>query len=64
MEEIKTKYWEAISGLDPLKLPRPPKPVDEPKKPEEKKADAPAAPPAEAPAAPPPEAPKEVTASA
>ena len=31
---------------------------------EEKKADAPAAPPAEAPAAPPPEAPKEVTASA
>jgi hypothetical protein len=64
MEEIKTKYWEAISGLDPLKLPRPPKPVDEPKKPEEKKADAPAAAPAEAPAAPPPEAPKEVTASA
>ena len=56
MEEIKTKYWEAISGLDPLKLPRPPKPTDEPKKPEEKKADAPAAPP--------PEAPKEVTASA
>ena len=39
MEEIKTKYWEAISGLDPLKLPRPPKPADEPKKPEEKKAD-------------------------
>merc|ERR1712209_397080 len=64
MEEIKTKYWEAISGLDPLKFPRPPKPADEPKKAEEKKADAPAAPPAEAPAAPPPEAPKEVTASA
>ena len=61
MEEIKTKYWEAISGLDPLKLPRPPKQADEPKKPEEKKADAP---PAEAAAAPAPEAPKEVTASA
>merc|ERR1712107_525263 len=49
MEEIKTKYWDAIKELAALKLPRPPKP--EPK-PEEKKADAPAPAPAPAPEAP------------
>merc|ERR1712144_117813 len=37
----KTKM-EVIKDLEPLKQPRPPKPKDEPKKPEEKKADAPA----------------------
>jgi len=60
MEQIKTKYWDGIKDLEPLRAPRPPKPTDEPAKPaEEKKADAPAEPAPAAPAAAP-----EVTASA
>merc|ERR1712193_169052 len=60
MEQIKTKYWDGIKDLEPLRAPRPPKPKDEPAKPaEEKKADAPAEPTPAAPAAAP-----EVTASA
>ncbi len=59
MEEVKQKYWDAIKDLEPLKLPRPPKPKAEEKKPEEKKegekkADAPPANPPSAEAAPAP----------
>ena len=50
MEEIKTKYWDAIKELEPLKAARPPKPKDEPKK-AEPAAPAPAEPKSEAPAA-------------
>jgi len=37
MDGVKTKYWDNIKELAPLKLPRPPKSADVPK--EEKKAD-------------------------
>merc|ERR1711902_124123 len=60
MEQIKAKYWDGIKDLEPLKAPRPPKPTDEPKPAEEKKAEA--APAEPAPAA--PAAAPEVTASA
>jgi len=52
MEMIKKNYWEAIKDLEPMKIARPPKPVEAPKKEE-----APAPPAEPAPAAPAPAAP-------
>jgi len=75
MEVVKKDYWEKVKDLEPLKVPRPPKPEPKPAEPEKKaegetKAEAdkkpeeaaPAAAPAEAPKA--PEAPAPVEAAA
>jgi len=72
MEVVKKDYWEKVKDLEPLKVPRPPKPEPKPAEPEkkaegEKKPEGEAAPaaapaPAEAPKA--PEAPAPVEAAA
>jgi len=72
MEVVKKDYWEKVKDLEPLKVPRPPKPEPKPAEPEkkaegEKKPEGEAAPaaapaPAEAPKA--PEAPPPVEAAA
>lgn len=59
MEAVKKTYWDNIKDLEPLKMPRPPKPVEQPK---EEKKEEPAAAAAPAPAA--AEAPAPVEAAA
>jgi len=36
MEEVKKEYWERVKDMEPLKVPRPPKPAPKPAEPEKK----------------------------